>query len=72
MTAPRTLPGCPVCGREPHVSDMKMPHYAGNVWIECCAESRNGMRHNIVAIGKNMAVADARWRRLAGAGGEGK
>jgi len=71
VTAPRTLPGCPVCGNEPATGER-------GVWfvVRCGADECDGglviTSHHISAWGRTQAEADARWRRLAGAGGEGK
>lgn len=75
MTAPRTLPDCPVCGNEPFwIPPMVSPSGAITIDGSLYCRSRQGGRttHELTVYGATLADADARWRRLAGAGGEGK
>ena len=63
MTAPRTLPGCPVCGKAPMCASMPRLYERS-----CIGWSDDGYTdHKVYANGSSKAEADARWRRLAGA-----
>jgi len=68
-TAPE-MPRCPVCGKEPRFigATKYLP-----AKIICYGNGDDGwLSHELIICGPTDEEADARWRRLAGAGGEGK
>ena len=62
MTAPRPLPPCPICGREPVETVLGSPGYAANCAVEC----RVYQDHLLQVTGRTRQATRAAWRRLAG------
>lgn len=61
MSAPKPLPRCPVCGKEPKATKTEL----GRHMRGCIGDARHTW-HEVFATGRTQAEADARWRRLAG------
>lgn len=60
MSAPKTLPPCPVCGRQPIHSRIRHLHCLD------CYKVETFSAHGLSASGSTRAIVEARWRRLAG------
>ena len=59
----QSLPKCPVpsCGKAPKAALTELGRY----WRGCLGDARSRW-HEVFALGRTQAEADARWRRLAG------
>ena len=74
MTAPKPLPRCPVCGRNPLPGTFRMGDGIPPLYLRRCQRSGWSTFHEVETRGNTQREADsrwrshvARWRRLAAA-----